>query len=109
MLGDNYTADLPGGTATVTIQMQKKKTLKQAVVSVLNAAVGKLELSTSPTSQIGTAQPTSDVQLRLNQSAGTGASVSASVVIPLNLPVQAFQSLYVHQTGAGNLGSITLS
>jgi hypothetical protein len=109
MLGDNYTADLPGGTATVAIQMQKKKTLKQCVISILNAAAGKVELSTSPTSQIATAQPTADVLFRLNISAGTAASVSTATVIPLNLPVQAFQSLYVHQTGAGNLGSISLA
>ena len=109
MLGDNYTADLPGGTATTTIQMQKKKTLKQAVISILNAAAGKVELSTSPTSQIGTAQPTADVIFRLNVSAGTAATVSPATVIPLNVPVQAFQSLYVHQTGAGNLGGICLS
>lgn len=109
MLGDNYTADLAGGTVTTTIQMQKKKTLKQAVVSIANVAAGKLELSLSPTSQIGTAQPTSDVQFRLTQTAGTAASVTPNIVVPLNLPVQAFQSVYVHQTGAGNLGNISLS
>jgi len=101
-----YTADIAGGTATVTIQIQERQTLKQALVSWVPTAAAKLELSTSPTSQIGTAQPTADVQLRLT---GSATAAGANIVpIPINIPVVAFQSIYVHTTGAG-LGSVTLS
>lgn len=101
-----YTADIAGGTATVTIQMQERQTLKQAVVSWVPTAAAKLEMSTSPTSQIGTAQPTADVVFRLT---GSGTAAGANITpIPISVPVVAFQSIYVHTTGAG-LGSITLS
>lgn len=101
----NYTADLPGGTATTTIQMQERQTLKQAIVSLVSTAAAKLELSTSPTSQIGTAQPTDDVIFRLTGSAT--AAAGQWVRADISLPVLPFQNLYVHQTGAG-LGNISL-
>lgn len=105
-----YIADLPGGTATTTIQIQQNQTLKKAVVSFLSTAAGKIEISVSPTSQIGTAQPTDDVLGRVNCSATAG-----NVVAELDLStapkakVKAFQSLYVHQTGAGNLGDVNIT
>lgn len=102
----SYTADLPGGTATTTIQMTQNGTLKRALVSLVSTAAAKLELSLVSSSQIGTAQPTSDVVFRLT---GSGTAAGAQVVeVPINVPVKAFQSIYVHQTGAG-LGNITLS
>jgi len=101
-----YVSDLPGGTATTSIQMQETGTLKSALFSFLSTAAGKIELSTSPTSQIGTAAPTSDVLLRLNTSATAGNVV---VDCPITLKVKAFQTIYIHQTGAGNLGNITPS
>jgi len=105
-----YNADLPGGTATTTIQIQANQKLKQALLTFLSTAAGKIEISVSPTSQIGTAQPTDDVLARVNCSATAG-----NVVVPVDLSaapkgsVKAFQSLYVHQTGAGNLGNISVS
>jgi hypothetical protein len=99
-----YVADLVGGTATATVQMQAKQTLKSATFSFLNAAAGKIELSTVSVSQIGTAQPTQEVVCRLS----CGASGQSQITVPINLPVSAFQNVYVHQTGAGNLGSVTL-
>lgn len=102
----SYNADLPGGTATTTIQIQAGQTLKNAMVTWVNAAAGKIELSLSASSQIGTAQPTTDVVFRLSASAGLNTAVCD---MPISLPVKAFQSLYVHQTGAGNLGNIVLS
>jgi hypothetical protein len=101
-----YVADLPGGTATTTIQCQQKQTFKQATISFVNAAAGKIELSSSPTSQIGTAQPTSDVQCRVTVTATAGPA--STVVVPLNWSVVPFQSIYIHQTGAANLGNVTL-
>ena len=100
-----YIADIAGGTATATIQIQGSQTFKNWAVSWLNAAAGKIELSLSGTSQIGTAQPDTNVIARVSASAGAN---QAAVVIPINLPVKAFQSVYVHCTGAGNLGTSVL-
>ncbi len=101
----SYVADIAGGTATVTIQIQARQTLKNWAVSWINAAAGKIELSTSPTSQIGTAQPTPDVIARVSCGAA-GQSFSQMVI---NLPTVAFQNVYIHCTGAGNLGTSVLS
>lgn len=105
MANRTYIADLPGGTATTTIQMTGRQTLKQAVLSIVNAAAGKVELSSVSASQIGTAQPTADVIARFS----IGASGQSNVRIDISQAVQPFQNLYVHQTGAGNLGTIILS
>jgi len=101
-----YVSDLAGGTATASIQCVERATLKQILLSFLSTAVGKIELSTSPTSQIGTAQPTADVICRVNCSATAG---NVALVIPISLRVAPFQTIYIHQTGTGNLGTATLS
>lgn len=101
----NYVADLPGGTATTAVQIQTAGTLKNILVSIHSAAVGKLECSMSGSPQIGTAQPTKDVIFRLNQSATAGDQV---VLIPTTgLKFKAFDSLYFHSTGAGNVGDVS--
>ena len=101
-----YVADIAGGTATATIQVQGRQTFKNWSVSWVNAAAGKIELSLSGTSQIGTAQPDTNVIARVSASAGAN---QATVHIPINMPAVAFQSVYVHCTGAGNLGTSVLS
>jgi len=101
-----YVVDIAGGTATATVQIQQKQTLKNFIVSWANAAAGKIELSTSSSSQIGTAQPDTNVLARVSCNAGTNELVAN---IPINLPVTAFQSVYVHCTGSGNLGTAILS
>lgn len=101
-----YIADIAGGTATATIQIQGSQTLKNWLVSWVNAAAGKIELSLSGTSQIGTAQPDVNVIARVSVSAGANQAV---VNIPISVPVKAFQSIYVHCTGAGNLGTSVLN
>jgi hypothetical protein len=103
-----YIADIAGGTATVTIQAQQSQTLKNASFTWTPAAAGKFELSYSSTSQIGTAQPDSNVIARVNIGVLTSGG-AAGVTIPINMPVKPFQSIYVHCTGAGNLGTVTLS
>jgi hypothetical protein len=100
-----YIADIAGGTATATIQIQASQTLKNASFSWVNAAAGKIELSLSGTSQIGTAQPDNNVLARVSCSAGAN---TAALTVPINAPVKAFQSVYVHCTGAGNLGTAVL-
>jgi hypothetical protein len=101
-----YIADIAGGTATATIQIQGRQTFKSWTVSWANAAAGKIELSLSGTSQIGTAQPDSNVMARISCSAGAN---TATIQLPINVPVIAFQNIYVHCTGAGNLGTSILS
>jgi chitinase len=101
-----YVVDIAGGTATATVQIQQKQTLKSFFVSWANAAAGKIELSYSSTSQIGTAQPDTNVIARVSCNAGTNESAAT---IPINMPVTPFQSIYLHCTGAGNLGTAVLS
>jgi len=103
-----YICDIAGGTATVTIQIQATQTLKECVFSVANVAAGKLELSLASTAQIGTAQPDSNVLARMNVAAGGATGVVSVGNFPLNQPVKAFQSVYVHCTGAGNLGNAVI-
>jgi hypothetical protein len=105
MASRTYIADLPGGTATTTIQITGRQTLKRLGLSWINAAAGKIEVSTVSASQIGTAQPTADVIWR----SSVGATGQSNVQVDINQPVDPFQNLYVHQTGAGNLGTVTLS
>jgi hypothetical protein len=103
----SYIADIAGGTATATIQIQGRQTFRNWTVSQMNVATGKTELSMSATSQIGTAQPDSNVVARL--SVGANTTGNTVVVVPINVPVTAFQNIYVHCTGSGNLGTSVLS
>lgn len=103
-----YIVDIAGGTATVTVQAQGTQTLRNATFTWTPAAAGKYELSYSSTSQIGTAQPDSNVVARVSIGVLTSGG-SAGVTVPINMPIKAFQNFYVHCTGAGNLGTVTLS
>lgn len=105
MASRTYIADLPGGTATTTVQMTGRQTLKRVGLTWINAAAGKIEVSLVSAAQIGTAQPTQDVIAR----ASVGSSGQSALVMDINVPVDPFQSVYVHQTGAGNLGTVILS
>jgi hypothetical protein len=106
MAARQYVVDIAGGTATATVQIQGSQTLKQFDVSWVNAAAGKIELSLSGTSQIGTAQPDNNVLARVSCSAGANTAFAS---IPIRAPVKAFQSIYIHCTGAGNLGTAILN
>jgi hypothetical protein len=100
-----YVVDIAGGTATATIQVQQSQTMKSLDLTWVNAAAGKIELSYSGTSQIGTAQPDTNVVARASASAGANQSYAH---FDINMPVKPFQSIYVHCTGAGNLGTAVL-
>ena len=104
-----YVVDIAGGTATATVQIQQAQTLKNFTVTYANAAAGKIELSLSGTPQIGTAQPDNNVIARVSVVASATSFVVTGLTIPINLPVKPFQSIYVHCTGAGNLGTAVLS
>jgi hypothetical protein len=103
-----YVVDIAGGTATATVQCQATQTLKWVTFTWTPAAAGKFELSYSGTSQIGTAQPDTNVIARVNVGVLTSGG-AAGVTIPISMPVKAFQSIYIHCTGAGNLGTAVLS
>jgi len=105
MAARSYVVDIAGGTATATVQIQSTQTLREMCLSWVNAAAGKIELSLSSTSQIGTAQPDSNVLARSSASAGAN---TATQRFTLAQPVKAFQSIYIHCTGAGNLGTAVL-
>lgn len=105
MANRSYVVDIAGGTATATVQMTARQTLKQVVATFINAAAGKYELSQVSASQIGTAQPTADVIARFS----VGSSGQSVIRMDINVPVQPFENLYVHCTGAGNLGTVVLS
>src|ERR1700747_469603 len=102
-----YVVDIAGGTATATVQIQATQTLKSMTLTWVNAAAGKIELSLSSTSQIGTAQPDNNVLARVSASAGANSQTADVPITPTS--VKAFQSVYVHCTGAGNLGTAILS
>src|ERR1051325_4843763 len=103
-----YVVDIAGGTATATVQCQGTQTFKNATFTWTPAAAGKYELSYSSSSQIGTAQPDNNVIARVSIGVLTSGG-SSGVTIPIKMPVKAFQSFYVHCTGAGNLGTLTIS
>jgi hypothetical protein len=96
------------GAATSTIQVQGTQTFTECTFTVANVAAGKCEVSLASTSQIGTAQPDSNVLARFNIAAGGATGPTSFAQCKLNQPVKAFQSIYVHQTGAANLGTVIL-
>ena len=105
----SYVNDIAGGTATVTVQIQGRQTFRNWALTALNAAAGKIELSMSSTSQIGTAAPDSNVIARASLGSAAAGNASVCMNFPINVPVVAFQNIYLHCTGAGNLGTSVLS
>lgn len=91
--------------ATTTVQMPKTGTVIGVIFSVVTAAAGTWELSKSSTSQIATTAPDVSVVARLRIGATAG---NMTVYVPLNLHVKILDYLYIHTTGAGNVGEITL-
>ena len=102
MAGKNYVVDIPGGTATTTVQMTQSGTLKEWIVNGVSAAAGSYELSLSGTSQIGTAAPDSNVLARFRIS-GTAGWFSARIPLP-KTSLKILNYFYIHCTGAGNVG-----
>lgn len=101
----SYVQSVAGGAATATIQIQAKGSIKRVIFSAVDAAAGTWELSLASASQIGTAAPTKDVLTRLRLSGTAGRIVQT---VDLSVPVVAFQNIYLHCTGAGNVGDATL-
>jgi len=97
---------IAGGTATATIQMPLNGKLTKVVMSIVTAAAGSWELSTSSTSQIATTSPDTGVLARAR--IGATASGTNTAVFELNRPVRILDNLYLHCTGAGNVGELNL-
>jgi len=101
-----YVVSIAGGTATVAITMTQNGTLKSACMSAADGAAGSWELSLSSTPQISSATPDTSVLARLRLGTILGGTYFAQ--FPLGVPVKAFQIVYLHCTGAGNVGELTL-
>jgi hypothetical protein len=88
-----------------TIQMPQTGTILAALFSVVTAAAGSWELSTSSTSQIATGSPDVGVICRVRIGATAG---NFMVYVPINKSVKVLDNWYIHTTGAGNVGELTL-
>lgn len=102
-----YVADLPGGTATTAVQMTDSGSISRFLLSIHDAAVGKTEISTSSSPQIGTGQPTKEVLARINHSA-TAGDQDFQIELVTKLKVKPLDYIYIHQTGTGNVGNVTI-
>lgn len=88
-----------------TIQIPVSGKVTQVIMSIVTAAAGSWELSTTGTSQIATASPDVGVLARARIGATAGMQ---NVVFYLNRQVKLLDNWYIHTTGAGNVGEITL-
>jgi hypothetical protein len=97
---------IAGGTATATIQMPQSGKISKAIMSAVSAAAGSWELSKSSTSQIATTSPDTGVLARMR----FGATAAGNVVntFELGVPVKVLDNIYLHCTGAGNVGELNL-
>jgi len=91
--------------ATTTLQIPQSGRIVGVIFSIVTAAAGSWELSKSSTSQIATAAPDVSVVARMRIGATAG---NMSVYVPLDLHVKILDYLYVHTTGAGNVGEVVL-
>lgn len=101
--------DIAGGTATATIQMPVSGKISKAYFCMTAAAAGSWELSKSSTSQIATTAPDVSVIARAKVSLPAAAVANyVPTVFELGVPVKILDNLYLHCTGAGNSGTLTL-
>lgn len=98
-------SSIAGGTATATLQMPKSGRVVGVLFSVVTAAAGTWELSKSSTSQIATTAPDVSVLARVRIAATAGHQ---NVFIPIEFAVKVLDNLFLHCTGAGNVGEIVL-
>lgn len=102
---------IAGGTATATIQIPVTGKLTKAVMNYIPAAAGSWELSRSSTSQIATTSPDVSVLARARAAAplsSVGVAVPVQAIFELDVPVKILDNLYLHCTGTGNVGELTL-
>jgi len=87
-----------------TIQMPQSGTIIAALFAPIGAAAGSWELSKSSTSQIATGSPDVGVIVRLR----LGALITGPTYVTLGIQVKVLDNWYIHTTGAGNVGELTL-
>jgi hypothetical protein len=91
--------------ATTTIQVPNSGTIREVSFSIVTAAAGSWELSKSSTSQIATTAPDVSVLARSRIGATAGNMQNR---FELNVPVKTLDYLYIHTTGAGNVGEAVI-
>jgi len=106
MSAKQYVVSVAGGTATVAITMTQNGSLKSVAMSAADGAAGSWELSLSSTPQISSATPDTSVLARIRLGTILGGTYFANFL--MNVPVKAFQIIYLHCTGAGNVGELTI-
>lgn len=102
---------IAGGTATATIQIPITGKISKAIFNYIPAAAGTWELSKSSTSQIATTAPDVSVLARARSAApltSAGVIPPVQAVFELNAPVKILDYVYLHCTGTGNVGELTL-
>ncbi len=88
-----------------TIQIPLSGRITGVLLSIVTAAAGTWELSKNGTSQIATGSPDVGVVTRARIGATAGMQ---NVFVPLNEAVKILDNWYIHTTGAGNVGELTL-
>jgi len=101
-----YIADITTATSGLQIQIQRPGRLKELAISVISAAAGKFEVSRSPTTTIGTAQP--DPSSVICRGDIPGAADAQVHKFACDVPLSTLDRLYVFMTGAANLGTVNL-
>ncbi|SRR5712691_2524964 len=106
-MAKQYVVSIPGGTASTSILVTQTGILKRAVMVAVDGAAGSWELSLSGTSQISSASPDTGVLARIRLGTVLGGLYTA--VFEMAVPVKNFNYLYLHCTGAGNVGELILT
>jgi hypothetical protein len=84
--------------------MPQSGTIIAALFSPTGGAAGSWELSKSSTSQIATGSPDVGVICRLR----LAAVATPAIFVVLGISVKVLDNWYIHTTGAGNVGELTL-
>lgn len=88
-----------------TLQIPLSGTIVGILFSIVTAAAGTWEFSKNGTSQIATGSPDVGVITRVRIGATAGMQ---NLFIPMNEPVKILDNFYIHTTGAGNVGELTV-
>lgn len=88
-----------------TIQIPVSGRIVGVLMSIVTAAAGTWELSTNGTSQIALGSPDTGVKMRVRVGATAGMQ---NVFVQFSEAVKILDNWYIHTTGAGNVGELTL-
>lgn len=99
-----YVREVTTATTGVAIQLQKKGRIKVITANLINAAAGYVEISFSPSSLLASSDPGPSVIGR----ACAGVTPFAFFKTECDIPVEPFQQIYLHETGAANAASVSI-